>query len=102
MCRGKKHKAPRIMKHFNIWQWADYARGLANGADRSAMDAHLSSGCARCARTVGTFRSVAALAGGEAANEPPDHVLRHARAVYSFFQPETTSLPRLIARLVHD
>ena len=90
------------MKHFNIWQWADYARGLADDIDRSAMDAHLSSGCKRCTRTASTFRSVAAIAGGEAGLEPPDHVLRYARAVYSLYQPQATLLPRLIARLVHD
>jgi hypothetical protein len=89
------------MKHFNIWQWADYARGLAGEVDRSAMDAHLSSGCARCARTASTFSSVAAIAGGEAGHEPPEHAIRHAKAIFSLFRPETR-LPRLLARLVHD
>jgi hypothetical protein len=90
------------MKHFNIWQWADYVRGLADEVDRPAMAAHLSSGCARCARTASTFGSVAAIAGGEAGHEPPEHAIRYAQAVYSHFRPETTSLPRLLARLVHD
>jgi len=92
----------RTMKHFDIWEWADYARGLGGDAQRLAMDAHLSSGCARCARTANTFRSVAATAGAEAAHEPPDHAIRYGQAIYSLFRPETTSLPRLIARLVHD
>ena len=90
------------MKHFNIWQWTDYARGLADEVHRPAMDAHLSSGCARCARTASTLRSVTAIAGGEAGHEPPEHAIRYAQAVYSLFRPETTSLPRLLARLVHD
>jgi hypothetical protein len=90
------------MKHFDIWQWADYVRGLADDAHRSAMDAHLSSGCARCARTASTFRSMAAIADGEAGREPPEHAIRYAQAVYSLFRPEPTSLPRLLARLVHD
>src|SRR5438045_900511 len=90
------------MKHFDIWEWTDYARGLTDGAHRSAMDAHLSSGCARCARTARTLHSVSAIAGGEAGLEPPEHAIRHAQAVYSLFRPETMSLPRLIARLVHD
>ena len=90
------------MKHFNIWQWADYARGLAGEVDRQAMDAHLSSGCKRCARTASTFSTVTAIAGGEAGLEPPEHAVRYAQAVYSLFRPETTSLPRLLARLVHD
>jgi anti-sigma factor RsiW len=90
------------MKHFNICEWADYVRGLASDVQRSAMDAHLSSGCSRCARTASTFRSVTAIAGGEAGLEPPDHAVRYAQAAYSLFRPETTSLPRLLARLVHD
>jgi hypothetical protein len=92
----------QTMKHFDIWQWADYVRGLADAAHRSAMDAHLSSGCARCARTASTFRSVAAIAGAEAGCEPPEHAIRYAQAVYSLFRPEPTSLPRLLARLVYD
>ena len=90
------------MKHFDIWQWADYVRGLADDTHRSAMDAHLSSGCARCARTASTFRSMAAIADGEAGREPPEHAIRYAQAVYSLFRPATTSFPRLLARLVHD
>jgi hypothetical protein len=89
-------------KHFDVWQWADYARGLTAEVDRAAMAAHLASGCARCARTASTFRSAASIAGAEAGNEPPDHAIRYAQAVYSLFRPETTSLPRLIARLVRD
>lgn len=92
----------RTMKHFDSWQWADYVRGLADDAQRSAMEAHLSSGCARCARTASTFRSVTAIAGDEAGHEPPEHAVRSAQAIYSLFRPETTSLPRLLARLVHD
>src|ERR1043165_5573059 len=92
----------RSIQHFDIWQWADYARGLSDEVARSAMDAHLSSGCARCARTASIFRSVTAVAAGEPGQAPPDHAVRYAQAVYALFRPETTSLPRLIARLVHD
>jgi len=45
---------------------------------------------------------VTAIAGGEAGHEPPEHAIRYAQAIYSLFRPETMSLPRLIARLVHD
>src|SRR6188768_166412 len=90
------------MKHFNIWQWADYARGLADDIPRAAMDAHLASGCARCARTANTFRSLTAVAAGEFGHEPPEHAIRYAQAVYSLFRPETTRLRRLLGRLVHD
>jgi hypothetical protein len=90
------------LKHFSIWQWADYVRGLGDDDRRSAMDAHLSSGCPRCARTVRAFRSMVSIASGEVAHEPPEHAIRYAQAVYSLFRPQTTSLPKLAARLVYD
>jgi anti-sigma factor RsiW len=90
------------MKHSSIWQWTDYVRSLGDELARSAMDAHLSSGCARCQRIVNVLRAVAAAAPSEAGFEPPEHAVRYAKAIYSLSRPEKTSLPRLIARLVHD
>jgi len=90
------------MKHFNIWQWTDYVRAQGEEIARSAMDAHLSSGCARCQRTVNVLRGVASMARGEAAYQPPEHAIRYAHAIYSLSRPENAGLPRLIARLVHD
>jgi anti-sigma factor RsiW len=90
------------MKHFSIWQWTDYVRVLGDDVTRSAMDAHLTSGCARCQRTVNVLRGVASTARDEADYEPPEHAIRYAQAIYSLSRPEKASLPRLIARLVHD
>lgn len=90
------------MKHFSIWQWTDYVRALAEEGTRSAMEAHLSSGCARCQQTVTVLSSLAATARGEAGYEPPAYAIRCAQAIYSLSRPEKTSLPRLVARLVHD
>jgi len=90
------------MKHFSIWQWTDYVRVLGEDVARSAMEAHLSSGCARCQRTVTVLRGVASAARGEVHYEPPDHAIRYAQAIYSLSRPEKASFSRLIARLVHD
>jgi hypothetical protein len=90
------------MKHFSIWQWTDYVRGLGEGVDRSAMETHLSSRCPRCQRTVNVLRGVAVTARGEAGYEPPEHAIRYAQAIYSLYRPEKASFPRLVARLVHD
>ena len=58
------------MKHFNIWQWADFARAL--GGHRSGGDGHASApGCARCEQIVNVLRSVDSTARGEADYEPP-------------------------------
>lgn len=90
------------MKHFDIWHWTDYVRGLGGGVDRSAMESHLSSGCPRCQRTVNVLRGVAATARGESDYEPPEHAIRYARAIYSLHRPEKAGFPRWVARLVHD
>ena len=90
------------MKHFSIWQWTDFARGLSEGLDRSAMEAHLSSRCPRCQRTVNVLRGVAVTARSEADYDPPEHAIRHAQAIYSLYQPEKASFSRLVVRLVHD
>lgn len=90
------------MKHFDSWQWADFVRGLGDAAVRSVMETHLASGCPRCQKTVGMLRAIAVAARAEAQYEPPEFAMRYAKAVYAYASPEKISLPRLIARLVHD
>lgn len=90
------------MKHFSIWQWVDHVRGLDEVATRPAMDAHLSSGCHRCGRIVDVLRGVVATAQDEGYFEPSDQVLRNAQAIFPLYTPESESLPRLVARLLHD
>jgi hypothetical protein len=90
------------MKHFSIWQLADYARALGDDTARAAMETHLAAGCARCQRIVNVLRRVASTAQGEADHEPPEHAIRYAQAIYSLSRPESTGFPRLVARLVHD
>ncbi len=90
------------MKHFNIWQWTDYARVLGDDVLRAAMETHLAAGCARCQRLVNVLRGVDSMARGEAGYEPPNHAIRSAHAIYSLSRPDRIGFPRLIARLVHD
>jgi hypothetical protein len=89
------------MKHFSIWQWTDFTRGLVDTVPRTTMAAHL-SGCPRCERLVRVLRDVAVTARSEADHEPPEHAIRHAHAIFSLYRPATVSVPRMLARLVHD
>jgi hypothetical protein len=89
------------MAHFDSWHWADFVRGLCDEPTQLAMQAHLSSGCPSCQRTVGTLRAIVVAAKGEVAVAPPEYAVRHAQAVYSNPRPET-KLQRLVARLVYD
>jgi hypothetical protein len=90
-----------LMKHFSIWQWTDFARGLVETVPGSAMEAHL-SGCRRCEQLVRVLRDVAKTARGEADYNPPEYAIRQAHATFSLYRPETISFPRMLARLVHD
>ena len=92
----------KLMNHFSIWQWTDYVRVVGDDVARSAMDAHLSSGCLRCQRTVSVLGGVASTARAEADYGPPECAVRYAQAVYSLYRPEKASFSRLVARLVHD
>ena len=89
------------MAHFDNWHWADFVRGLCDEPTRSVMQAHLSSGCPSCQKTVETLRAIVVAAQGDVAVAPPEYAVRYAQAVYSHARPET-KLERLIARLVYD
>ncbi len=91
------------MKHFSVWQWTDFVRGLiGDEGGRSRMATHLSSGCPRCQGMVKVLGGIATLAPSDADYEPPEHAIRYAQAIYSLYQPESVSFSRLLARLVHD
>jgi hypothetical protein len=85
------------MKHFETEQWLEFSRGASTDDDRSAMESHLASGCARCRRVVDVLKGVAVIARAEKNYGPPESVVRLAKAVYWPQQPE-----RLIARLIYD
>jgi hypothetical protein len=89
------------MKHFTVWEWVDFARGIEDPAIQSAMNAHLGR-CPGCRRTVEMLRTVADLALKEPGYEPPEYAMRHAQAIYSLYRPEKSGLARLIAQLIHD
>ncbi len=91
------------MSHFEVGQWADWVRGLAGEKQRAEMEAHLSSGCGKCRRTMETMKRLAAIAQDEAAYQPPDYAVHNAKAIYALQEPETVwILPRIVARLVYD
>ena len=81
-----------MLKHFNIWQWADFVRGLGEEETRSAMASHLSSHCARCQRIVNVLGGVALTARGELVYEPPN-TPSGSRTLSTRCNDLTTSLP---------
>jgi len=90
------------MKHFTVWEWVDFARGVAGDTDRQSMEAHLSSGCTSCKRLVTMLQGVTTIARAEADIEPPEGALRYGKALFSLHRPEESGVARLVARLIHD
>jgi hypothetical protein len=90
------------MKHFEIWDWADFVRGVEGDTPLAVMETHLAAPCPKCQRIVNVLSAVVVAAQAEAEYEPPLHAIRNAQAIYSLYQPDGATFPRLIARLVHD
>jgi hypothetical protein len=88
--------------HFNLEEWADFGRGRVQPDDRARMEQHLDQGCSDCARTLALWNGVLDAASREEAFEPPNHVLRCAKALYAAFPPERSrDLSLRICRLAH-
>ena len=89
------------MKHFDISEWTDFARGCAAVPDRAAMEAHLASACRRCDATLDLVRRVVASTRDDRRYEPPADVVRCAKAISALARPRP-SVARLVAQLVYD
>lgn len=90
------------MPHYDAGDWSDFVRGLIPGFKAEEMEAHLAA-CTGCQRTVRVFRQVAVTARHDREQNPPDHLMRWARAVFASgdHAPESPS-GRVVARLVYD
>jgi hypothetical protein len=88
-------------RHFDIPQWTDFVRGVGDAAQRSAMQQHLSTGCARCGEFVATLQRFAPIAASEARYEPPVHAVLRAEAVFPPLpSARGVRVPRSRARVV--
>ena len=90
------------MKHFDITDWADFARGVTAGADRAVMEAHVSSGCRRCRATLGLVQRVVASTRADGRSDPPEPVVRCAKAISALLRPQGSLVSRLIPQLAYD
>ena len=68
------------MKHFQLAEWVDYARGLA--PEKEDMAAHLREGCRRCQAVARWLTCVNSIAETEAASRVPEGTLERANAIY--------------------
>jgi hypothetical protein len=89
------------MKHFDISEWTDYARGVAPDVQRAAMDTHALS-CVRCRSTLDLVQRVAECARAESGYEPPEQAVKWAKAISALLSPRKSWFSRLVPRLVYD
>ncbi len=71
------------MKHFDDAAWADFVRDLLPAQERAGMQAHVESGCEKCAAAVDLWKTVFHLANEEKELSPPDDVVRIAKAQFA-------------------
>jgi hypothetical protein len=91
------------MNHFNIEDWTDYVRDVANRELRDLMDAHRATGCTRCERRIDALTRLSSVARSEKTIEVPNHLVRSALALFasqsSNFGARRASV---VARLLFD
>jgi hypothetical protein len=90
------------MKHFDISDWTDFARGITADINRSAMEAHVKSGCRRCRKTLELVERLVASTRADSRYDPPEPVVRCAKAISFLLRPQRSTVSRLVARLVYD
>lgn len=94
---------PQASRHFDITEWADYARNLAPADKRRDMQAHLQAGCPRCERLEQLFSKLALVCARESALEVPKHAERSVKALFTIGrQSRRSAFQRLWATLAYD
>ena len=88
------------MKHFDISEWTDFARGVA--PNPAAMEGHVLAGCLRCRSTLDLVTRIVASTRADSGYAPPEHLVRWAKAISALQSPRRSLLSRLVPRLVYD
>ncbi|HEX5433273.1 MAG TPA: hypothetical protein VFY05_03465 [Candidatus Angelobacter sp.] len=90
-------------RHFDITEWADYARNLASVEKHREMQAHLEAGCSRCEKVEQLFSKFALVAARERALEVPRYAEHSVKALFTLGRESRRSaLQRLWATLTYD
>jgi hypothetical protein len=90
-------------RHFDLTEWADYARNLVSPEQQTQMLAHLSSGCSKCEKIEQLFGKFAVVCARESAYKVPEVAERQVKALFAINRPERRSaLQRVWGALVYD
>jgi hypothetical protein len=90
------------MKHFDDEAWLDYVRRVLPAERHSRMQAHLESGCARCAERHALWEAVHQTGSRLSEEEPPEEAVRAAKAMFASRHAPDAPVPIRVARLLFD
>jgi len=76
------------MRHFDLGEWADFARGVVDEERKAAMNSHLDGGCESCGKVANLWGQVIEIGRRESAYEPPEDALRNAKQTVRFHLPK--------------
>lgn len=79
------------MKQFDITQWTDYVRGLADDDDAEHMQAAVRGGSEDAHRNIDILRQMAEVIELDNAQPVPEHAVRLAKAIGSLQRPDTVT-----------
>jgi hypothetical protein len=87
------------MQHFSSEQWVDFVRNVLAGKDRTAMEAHLKSGCKRCSAALSKWMRVREAAARERGYKPPENAVRRVKGLLALHSSPSRAP---IAQLLFD
>lgn len=91
------------MSHYTVEVWADWARGHLSQELSTRMNEHLREACSDCRTAQDLWSQIAVVAGRELDYEPPEPVLRHARALFAQHRIDSLlNRPVRVAELLFD
>jgi hypothetical protein len=94
---------PQAARHFDVTEWADYARNLASPDQQGQMQAHLAAGCIKCGKIEQLFLKFTKVCVREDAYQVPESTERQVKALFSMGrEPRRSPLQRMFASLVYD
>ena len=94
---------PQAVRHYDITEWADYARNLAVADKNREMKAHLEAGCPKCEKLQQLFSRFALVCTRESAFEIPRQAEHSVKALFTLGrESKRSAFQRLWATLTYD
>lgn len=98
-----KDKLMQTARHFDITEWADFARNLVNPEQSQEMNGHLNAGCTKCEKLQTLLTKLVSVCARESVLEVPRYAERSVKALAGLGKESRRSaFQRLLATLSYD